>query len=275
MLKFHSFLNNNKKIITQNLTSLPIGQINKSIFLLKCDKQLLINTNNNNNNNNNNDSNNQVKYNQLQPTHNSTIVFKNKNKYDFTTTSSSKSTITSYRNTNLILCNLLQNRLQCRRTFLSAFASTPQLTKKHITKVLKFTPKQVYDVVVNVQSYKEFLPFCLNSTIKKVVDPNSCFEAELTVGYGNLKESYTSRVKFDEPKYIEASAIDSHLFVALVSEWNFKPGPTDSTCTAVCSLEYQFRSPLYATLMDEFIGSSLETMVDAFESRCKQTYRKH
>ncbi|GAM21026.1 hypothetical protein SAMD00019534_042010 [Acytostelium subglobosum LB1] len=160
-----------------------------------------------------------------------------------------------------------------RRHFLSSLLSSPTPVRKQITRVLNFTPEQVFNIVSNVQSYREFLPFCLDSRITRVVNPASCFEAQLTVGSGNIKEAYTSRVEFMNPSFIQASAVNSELFMHLVSQWRFRAGPTPNTCTAECSLDYQFKSSFYAAFMDQFFASSLDTMVDAFERRCTQVYK--
>ncbi|KYQ92645.1 hypothetical protein DLAC_11662 [Tieghemostelium lacteum] len=154
--------------------------------------------------------------------------------------------------------------------------------RKEITRTLSFTPQQVFNVVQRVDQYQDFLPFCLGSKITKlpISTPQKCsklpprkqFEAELTVGQANIKESYISRVVLEEPNFIESSAIDSQLFHQLTSTWKFKPGHSPNTCIAECSLTYKFKSPLYATLMDNFFASTLDTMVNSFEKRCQEVY---
>eukprot|EP01133_Synstelium_polycarpum_P019094 gene19094-22867_t len=75
------------------------------------------------------------------------------------------------------------------------------------------------------------------------------------------------------PEFIEARAADTSIFIKLVSTWRFYQGPTADTCRAECSLDYQFKSIIHSTLMDQFFSSSLEPMINAFERRCQDTYR--
>ena len=62
------------------------------------------------------------------------------------------------------------------------------------SKVLPFSDKQLYNIIINVESYPEFLPWCKGSEISNRIDENN-FDAKLTIGYKALDESYTSRVQ--------------------------------------------------------------------------------
>ncbi|KAK5575299.1 hypothetical protein RB653_010557 [Dictyostelium firmibasis] len=143
---------------------------------------------------------------------------------------------------------------------------------KEMTKELKYPVKQVYGVILKVEDYKEFLPFCLNSTILKRDKDKNYFEAELEVGQGGLKESYISKVVYKENELIESTATDTPLFHKLINTWNFKPGETPNTTIANCKLIYHFKSPFYATLMENFFSSSLDVMINSFDKRCDELY---
>lgn len=68
----------------------------------------------------------------------------------------------------------------------------------------RYTRQQLYEVVSDVGSYPHFVPFCTGSRIiTRFLEPNSkgdaslqrmIMDAELTVGFLALKESYVSRV---------------------------------------------------------------------------------
>lgn len=55
-----------------------------------------------------------------------------------------------------------------------------------------YTPEQVYNVVADINHYKEFLPWCKESKVLKE-RPGQCI-ARLTVGFPPFGESYTSLV---------------------------------------------------------------------------------
>lgn len=69
-----------------------------------------------------------------------------------------------------------------------------------ILNVRRFGQAQLYNVVSDVASYPRFVPFCTTSRITKPLAENQpgsgvhVMEAELTVGFPPLEESYVSRV---------------------------------------------------------------------------------
>ncbi|KAN0053021.1 hypothetical protein ACTA71_012502 [Dictyostelium dimigraforme] len=143
---------------------------------------------------------------------------------------------------------------------------------KEMTKELKYPVNQVYGVILKVEDYKDFLPFCINSTILKRDKDKNYFEAELEVGQGAIKESYISKVVYKENELIESTATDTPLFHKLINTWSFKQGKTPNTTIANCKLIYQFKSPFYATLMENFFSSSLDVMINSFDKRCDELY---
>ncbi|EGG18463.1 putative coenzyme Q-binding protein [Cavenderia fasciculata] len=206
------------------------------------------------------------------------------NSYINTTTT----TNLNYRNTTLNINNIIlsttplqsttvssSSNYQQKRNIFGVFTQTPDQVHKSLSKTLKYTPEQVYNVVSKVQEYRDFLPFCIDSRITKIVTPGKCFEAILTVGAGAVNESYTSKVTLDHLTYINASSIDSTIFHNLSFTWRFKTGPSTDTCTVDCQLDYQFKSSLHSTMMDQFFANSLESMITAFDKRCDQLYHNN
>jgi coenzyme Q-binding protein COQ10 len=62
-----------------------------------------------------------------------------------------------------------------------------------------YTPRELYNVVANVPSYNQFLPFCTSSQILHNASINAEkpfeVEAELKVGFMGFSEGYVSKVK--------------------------------------------------------------------------------
>ena len=61
------------------------------------------------------------------------------------------------------------------------------------TIILKNSSKQLFDIVIDVESYPLFLPWCTSSRIIEKIS-NTNFNAELSVGYKALDEKYVSRI---------------------------------------------------------------------------------
>lgn len=80
------------------------------------------------------------------------------------------------------------------RTFFSFASPAQALVKSHSeTKVVPFSPEEMFDVVADVNKYHEFLPFCVDSRVLRRPNDN-VMEAALRIGFKVFTESYTSRV---------------------------------------------------------------------------------
>jgi coenzyme Q-binding protein COQ10 len=84
---------------------------------------------------------------------------------------------------------------QGRRRFFFSFSNpNSSLIKNHTdTKIVPFSPEEMFDVVADVDQYKHFLPFCMDSQVLRRPNEN-VMEAKLKIGFHIFTESYTSRV---------------------------------------------------------------------------------
>ncbi len=136
------------------------------------------------------------------------------------------------------------------------------------TKLLPFSDKQLYSIIINVDLYPEFLPWCKSSKITNKIDDDN-FDATLTIGYKALDENYTSRVKGVYLKNITSKAV-SGPFKYLDSLWTFKN--SGKSCQVTFELNYEFKSFLLAKLMGALFHKASEKMFEAFENRAKSLY---
>ena len=135
--------------------------------------------------------------------------------------------------------------------------------------VLPFNAKQLYDIVIDVEAYPEFLPWCLSSRIVKKHDDNN-FNAELTVGYKAIDEKYISRIQAEYEKKIISTAI-SGPFKSLDSSWYFK-NIDKKKCKVDFMIEYQFKSFFLDKVMGSLFKKATIKMLDAFEQRARNLY---
>ena len=135
--------------------------------------------------------------------------------------------------------------------------------------VLPFNAKQLYDIVIDVEAYPEFLPWCLSSRIVKKHDDNN-FNAELTVGYKAIDEKYISRIQAEYEKKIISTAI-SGPFKSLDSSWYFK-NIDKKQCRVDFMIEYQFKSFFLDKVMGSLFKKATIKMLDAFEQRARNLY---
>lgn len=82
----------------------------------------------------------------------------------------------------------------------------------HETVDLPFSRDVLFKIVSDVNQYEQFVPYCVESKIdssseKKINKDTREFLANLAIGYGQLRESYTSKVRIIEGKSVQVSLI--------------------------------------------------------------------
>ncbi|CAG8633330.1 6059_t:CDS:2, partial [Racocetra fulgida] len=131
----------------------------------------------------------------------------------------------------------------------------------------RYTQRQLYDVVSNVDDYHLFIPFCTNSEVLKTqyVDRKTkILTAALCVGFQGFSETYVS----------EAIASSDALFKHLTTTWRFTPYEEFplTHCNLDFALEFEFASSLHAQVANVFFDQVNDLIVTAFEERCSQIY---
>ena len=142
--------------------------------------------------------------------------------------------------------------------------------KYNSTSTLDFTSIPLYNIVIDVESYPLFLPWCLSSKIISKVNKNN-FDASLTVGYKAIDENYTSRIEAVFSKNIRSYAI-SGPFKSLDSNWLFN-NISSNKCEVEFNIEYEFKSFFLDKIMGSLFKKATLKMLAAFEKRAYYLYK--
>ena len=65
-------------------------------------------------------------------------------------------------------------------------------------KLFKFTSKQLFDLVVDIDLYHEFLPWCVASRVTSRKD--NLIIGDLVIGFKIFREKFTSEISLTETK---------------------------------------------------------------------------
>ncbi|MFN7709667.1 MAG: type II toxin-antitoxin system RatA family toxin [Holosporales bacterium] len=137
-------------------------------------------------------------------------------------------------------------------------------------RLLSFRDDDLFQLVADVERYPEFLPWCVDA---RVFDQHpSQFLATLTIGYGPLRESYTSRVDLSPHKRIQATAIEGP-FTYLTNTWDFQA--VDAATTKVsCCLDFELDSWLLRRALTPVLTTASRELLAAFERRAQHLFVK-
>jgi coenzyme Q-binding protein COQ10 len=135
------------------------------------------------------------------------------------------------------------------------------------TRILPYSPEQLFDLVADVGRYQEFLPWVAATRIR--ADSEHEMIADLVVGFKALKETFTSRVRKTRPETIEIDYVEGPLKY-LRNSWKFRavPGGTE---VDFC-VDFAFRNRLFEALAGQMFDRALRRMIGAFEERADALY---
>jgi len=127
----------------------------------------------------------------------------------------------------------------------------------------------MFRVVSDVEQYPKFLPWvvALRVLTREHVKDRDVLTAEMAVGYGALREKYTSRVILDPAARTIDVAQTSGPFRQLENCWRFTP--EGSGCRVDFSIAYEFKNRLLNAVAGGAFGKVYVKMADAFEARAK------
>ena len=134
-------------------------------------------------------------------------------------------------------------------------------------RFLPYSARQMYNLVVDVRHYPEFLPWVMAMRVRSETDSETV--ADMIVGFKQLREQFTSRViKFDGQR-VEIDYLDGPL-KELNNVWQFTD--VDGGCTVDFEVSFAFKNRVFQAIAGQFFDSALRKMIAAFETRAKALY---
>lgn len=133
------------------------------------------------------------------------------------------------------------------------------------TRLLPYEAKLVKDIILDIEKYPEFLPWC--SEVKLLSQSKKELTAQLTISYKFFRETYTSVViTTDTPEEytINVEAI-SGPFKKLKNFWSIRK--INNHCEVKFSIDFEFKSAILDAVIGTFFSMATNKMIKAFETR--------
>lgn len=138
------------------------------------------------------------------------------------------------------------------------------------TRFSPYAPQQLYDLVIDVERYPEFLPWCRAARI--VERKPEFFLGELVISFRHLTERYTSKVyghTKDATPEIHVELV-SGPFEYLTNHWRFEAA--EGGTNIHFHVDFRFKSRLLDTLIGSLFTRASEKMTQAFAERADALY---
>lgn len=140
----------------------------------------------------------------------------------------------------------------------------PRFTEQ---KLVPYRDEQLFDLVADVGRYPEFLPWCAGAKLRSATETE--LVADLTIGFGPFRESFTSRVALQRPGLIRVR-YENGPFRYLTNQWRFIPDARG--CRVDFFVDFEFRSRILQAAIGVVFNEAVRRMVNAFIKRAREVY---
>jgi coenzyme Q-binding protein COQ10 len=133
--------------------------------------------------------------------------------------------------------------------------------------------EEMFALVAAVEDYPKFLPLCeaLEVKARSLAERKETLIATMTVGYGLLRESFTTEVILDKASHVIFVTYLDGPFAHLENRWRFTPVTSD-TSEIDFYIAYSFRSTLFERLIGGIFDKAVRKYTEAFEARADAIY---
>ncbi|MEQ9115442.1 MAG: type II toxin-antitoxin system RatA family toxin, partial [Rickettsiales bacterium] len=137
-------------------------------------------------------------------------------------------------------------------------------------KYLPFKPIELFNIVLDIESYPQFIPWCSGARITERSENHLL--ADLVINYKGVNTQYTSKVEFSDTytnngKYhIKVDHIKGP-FKKLTNNWAFSLGKKEGEVKLEFEIDFEMSSSILNKMIGVVFHSATHKMVEAFEKR--------
>jgi coenzyme Q-binding protein COQ10 len=141
------------------------------------------------------------------------------------------------------------------------------------TKVLPYTAVQMYDLVADVASYPQFLPWTAAARIRSrsPVEGGEVMEADLVISFKVFRERFGSRVTLLPGRQTILTEYIDGPFKHLKSVWRFRDLEAGG-CEVSFEVDFEFKNAILAGIIGLVFNEAMTRVVRAFEARAAKLY---
>jgi len=134
--------------------------------------------------------------------------------------------------------------------------------------IVPYTPEQMYALVVDVERYPEFLPWCNGAAVLE--RDATGVTASLSLSRGPAHGRFTTRNAFEPPNQVTMHLVDGP-FESLEGQWRFQR-IGDAGSRVSLDLSFRMKHAFAGLLLGRAFEKSCDQLVDSFCRRAAQVY---
>ena len=147
------------------------------------------------------------------------------------------------------------------------------MPKASVKRLIECNKEQLVDLVLDIESYPKFIPYCLDAKIYKKKEEKNLILiiADLTIGKGPFKATYKSDVRFNkDTDTILVTNIEGPL-KHLDNKWVFLE--KDSTTEISFDIDFEIDNKFLNIVMSKSFQYGLDKIADSFQKRANDLFK--
>ena len=148
------------------------------------------------------------------------------------------------------------------------------MPKASVKKLIECKKEQLIDLVLDIEKYPEFVPFCVNAKVyeKKEHGNLLLIVADLTIGKGPFKDTYKSDVKYNKKEdSIFVTNLDGPL-KHLENTWYFNE--KNNITEVSFEVDFELKNEFLNIVMTKSFQFALDKIAEAFQKRAEELFNK-
>tara|TARA_B100000780_G_scaffold251903_1_gene198751 strand:- start:2099 stop:2542 length:444 start_codon:yes stop_codon:yes gene_type:complete len=144
------------------------------------------------------------------------------------------------------------------------------MSSASIKKIISCNKKKLVDMVLDIEKYPDFVPWCLEGKVHEKKESKDYIEikADLKVGKKFINEIYSSLVLYSKKKNIITVTNIGGPLKYLTNEWKFKE--INNKTHLEFSINFELKNSFLNIIMKNSFNFGLNKIADAFEDRAKK-----
>ena len=142
-----------------------------------------------------------------------------------------------------------------------------------LKKKIPCSKKNLIEMVLDIEKYPEFVPWCLGGKIHNKIDKGNTIEikADLTIGKSFFRDTYKSFVVYNKLEdSIHVTNIDGPL-KHLENNWFFRQD--GDACEGEFHVDFELKNKILNVLMIKSFDLGLKKIANAFEKRAIDLFK--
>ncbi len=147
------------------------------------------------------------------------------------------------------------------------------MSSASIKKIIHCSKKNLIDMVLDIESYPDFVPWCIEGRINKKKESDNFIEinADLKVGKKFINEVYSSLVLYSKKEdRITVTNIEGPLKY-LKNDWKFKE--VNKNTQLEFSIDFELKNSFLNLIIKNSFNFGLNKIADSFENRAKTLFK--